>query len=80
MVNAMPTSEFLRFSRSAKMLFAQQQLSNIEAASFHAFSKDDDRNKTMRNLKSQSERWLWQPVKDFKDVAANFAKALNRGG
>lgn len=78
MVQAMPGSEFIRYFRASKMLAADGQMRAIEASSFHAF-KESHREAVMRELKSLSKRWLFEPLKDFKEIAANFAKRLQDG-
>ncbi len=76
MVNAMPASEYLRFCKSAKMLFAEMRLADIETACFPNYKDESTRDKVMRKLHHQSTQFLFQPIKDFAEVAANFAKAL----
>ncbi len=78
MVQAMPASEFIRFSRASRMLAASNQINAIEAGSFHSY-KEKSRDEVMRGLKRASTQYLFTPLKDFKDVAANFAKRLKDG-
>lgn len=78
MVQRLPASEYIRFAKSAKMLEANQRMSDIESSSFHAFEQKH-RDNVMRNLKRASKQFLFEPLKDFSEVAANFAQRLKDG-
>lgn len=79
MIGKMAASDFIRYFKSAKMLQAENRMINIESISFPHYSSQDDREKVMRNLTSASKQFLWEPMKDFAEVAANFAKRLKNG-
>lgn len=79
MVNAMPAGQYIKYLKSAKMLRAEMRMQDIETASFPHMKKQDDRDKIMREVKRASEQFLFAPLKDFAEVAANFAKGLKNG-
>lgn len=77
-VNALPYSEFIKYLKAATMLQASKQMVDIQSAAFHTYKKED-RVKVMRSLKQASQRFMHKGLKDFKDVASNFAKRLAGG-
>lgn len=78
MVNRMAASEYIRFYKSARMLQAENAMVDIQSASFPHY-KQEDQTKVMRDLKSKSTQFLHKTLKDFAEVAANFAKRLSDG-
>lgn len=78
-VNSMQASEYVRFLKSARMLQADGAILDVQSASFPHYSKDDQ-TKTMKLLHKRSSEFLHKKVKDFAEVAANFAKRLTDGG
>lgn len=70
--------KFALYYKSAVMLKADQQISNIQAASFPNFKKET-RQKVMRDLKAAATQFLLKETKDYREVIKNLALKL-RGG
>jgi hypothetical protein len=77
-VQNMAASEYVRFLKSARMLQAENAMIDIQSSSFPSY-KEDDQKKVMRDLKRASTANIFRPLKDFAEVAANFAKRLKDG-
>lgn len=78
MVNNMPASEYVRYFKSARMLQAENAIVDIQSTSFPSYD-EATRTKVMRALNKQAKQFLFEKVKDFAEVAANFAKRLSDG-
>jgi hypothetical protein len=78
-VKKMPAGDYIRFLKSARMIFAETQMVDIQSASFHTY-KESDRSKIIRELKSSAKRFLFEPLLDFQTVAMNLAKRLKANG
>jgi hypothetical protein len=78
-IRNMAASEYVRYFKSARMIQADHAILDVQTSSFPHYSKDDQ-TKTMRLLKDRSTQFLHKKVKDFAEVAANFAKRLTDGG
>lgn len=71
----MPLSKYIRFYKSAQMLWARNRISDIQSSSFHSYT-EKSRDEIMRQLKHESNRFLFKPLKDFRDVAKAFAQRV----
>lgn len=80
MVMAMPASEYIRFLKSAQILFAEKRLTDIETASFPHFQKNEQRDEVIRGLTKVTKGFIFEGVADFATFAANFAKRMNHSG
>lgn len=80
MVNAMPASEYIRFFKSARMLFAEKRLTDIETASFPHYTENKQREDVMRSLSRAAKAFLYEGVTDFAKFAATMAEKMRQNG
>lgn len=78
MIDDLPLSEYFKYFKSAQMLLARNRIAAIQSSSFHAYT-EKSRDDVMRTLKHESDRYLFKPLKDFREVAKNFAERLKSG-
>lgn len=77
-VESMPYADYIRALKCMIMLDAREGLAEINYANFADFDSKY-RDSVQRSLKQQAELYLWRPVLDFKEVAANLARKLAGG-
>lgn len=71
----MPFSEFVKLYKAASMLDARSRLADLQTVGFPHYS-ETDRNKLVRDLRDNSNRYLEKALADFKSVVSSIAKRL----